>query len=286
MKVCTLDQADPEAISAAVAEHGVVLLRNQAIDADRFEALTQSLCRTFHHVSTRDKLRSPSGDGFTTEVIRKNFILLAHSEGAYRPHAQPPSRCFFLCLTPPEAAGGETTLVDGAEMARMIPGALRQRLQALGIVYECHWDPERWRVEFALNSRDELCQLLDGLPQVEYRLEEDDHLHLFYSAPAIHGSGEATVFCNGLLTHLPAIHHPRYHGLPVYANPANRVWLGDGSVLTDDMVNALIDAHDAVVYRHRWCRHDLLIIDNHRVMHGREMTAEPCDRVLVSRFGW
>jgi len=30
---------------------------------------------------------------------------------------------------------------------------------------------------------------------------------------------------------------------------------------------------------------DILIIDNTRYMHGREMTTTPCTRVLVSRFG-
>ena len=58
-----------------------------------------------------------------------------------------------------------------------------------------------------------------------------------------------------------------------------------GEPLSDELDCALIDAHDAVQQRHRWRAGDLLVIDNTRVMHGREMTAEPCERVIISRFG-
>lgn len=276
---------DHKDIKIKLAQHGVVLVRNQALDTGDFEAFTRRICATFHHVGTRDKLRSPHGDGFTTEVFHKNFILLAHSEGAYRPHRPAPAICFFLCLTPPQASGGETTLVDGVEMASLIPSSLRRRLLEKGIIYECHWRPERWRIEFALNTRAELCQLLNPLENVSYHFDGDDHLHLFYTTDAIHRYRGFDVFCNGLLTHLPAINHPHYTARPVYANPDNRIWFGDGEPFTDDIVNTLISAHDAILYRHRWCKHDLLIIDNHRFMHGREMTSEPCERVIISRFG-
>ena len=61
--------------------------------------------------------------------------------------------------------------------------------------------------------------------------------------------------------------------------------VGDGHLLTDDEANQLIDAHDAVLHRHRWQAGEILLLDNTRYMHGRMHTDAPCERVLVSRFG-
>lgn len=289
MHLLTLDEPvnpDPALLRTLLARHGALLLRNQPLDIDHFEALSRGLCRGFHHVGTRRKRRAPRGDGYTTEVFRKNFRLLAHSEGTYRPHMPAPSTCFFLCQTPPAAEGGETTLVDGVEMAARMPPALRRRLREQGIIYECHWEPERWRAEFSVHTRAELRALLDRLDNVRYRLDADDRLELSHAAPAIRIRNGEENFCNGLLAHLPAIAPPHDREGAVYTNPANGVRFGDGEPFPEEVISTLVAAHDTVLYRHSWRSRELLILDNRRVMHGREMTAYPCDRVIISRFGW
>lgn len=272
-------------VFAAFERHGVVLLRGHDLDLAAFESLTRDFCRDFYQAGTRQALRQTAGDGFSTEVFRGNFILFGHAEGAYRPYPSPPEVCFFMCLTPPLEAGGETTLIDGAAMLEAIPTGLRRRFEEVGVTYECLWDMERWQAEFGIGTETELKTLLASLPNIRFSLTEGS-LQLFYSTPAITCSRSGVpAFANGVLAHLPQIAHPRYEGLPVYAKATNRVYFGDGELLSDEAVNALIDAHDRVIYRHRWMGNDVLIVDNTRYMHGREMTASPCQRVLVSRFG-
>lgn len=287
MHLHELDTADSRLIEAAIAEHGALLLQcPDDFHHEAFEALTRELCAEFHHVGTRIERKLGEGDGYTTTVFPDNFRLLAHSEGAYRPHMLRPGLCFFLCLVPPEAPGGETTLVDGVEMAIFIPDELRNRLKDQGIIYECRWEKERWQVEFLVDTVAELEAILSDLPTVEYNLAAGETLTLFYRASAIHQQQGQDCFCNGLLTHLPEISHPAYQGTPVYFKSDNRMWFGDGSFMESRDINLLIDAHDEALYRHRWQKNELLIFDNKRVMHGREMTTTPCPRVIISRFGW
>jgi alpha-ketoglutarate-dependent taurine dioxygenase len=289
MKVFAMPQGSAnyefDHLRAVFEDHGVILLNGNRFDLRAFEQLTRHFCQDFHQVGTRQALRQADGDGFTTEVFRDNFILLGHAEGTYRPYPPPPEVCFFMCVTPPAVAGGETTLVDGAEFLKAMPADLRNRLEHVGVIYECLWEVERWQAEFGIDTEAELKALLGSFPNIRFGLT-DGVLNLFYSTPAITRSRSGTpVFANGVLAHLPCISHPRYAGLPVYVKATNQVYFGDGEPFSEKVVNALVDAHEQVVYRHRWMANEVLIVDNTRYMHGREMTVQPCDRALVSRFG-
>lgn len=269
----------------ALEATGVVLLRQVCRTAEDFERLSCALASGFHTVGIRQPLRQTSGDGHTTEVFRNNFILLGHSEGAYRPWPPVPELCFFMCLKAPVTQGGETTLIDGVGMFEQLPVALQERLRTQGLIFEMLWEPARWRAEFGVETETELAEVLSRIAGARYSLE-NDCLHLFVPMPAIirtrHGHES---FASGLLAHLPEITHPRYAGLPVYVKPSNCVYFGDGQLLDPATVNALIDAHDQVMHRHRWHDDDVLIVDNLRYMHGREMLETPSERILISRFG-
>jgi alpha-ketoglutarate-dependent taurine dioxygenase len=280
-RLAALDSRDVlELIDAA----GAVLLRGFDFDMAEFEAFTERLCDRFHEVGSRISLRR-EGDGYTAEVFRDNFTLLAHSEGCYRPWPPPPELCFFCCITPPAAPGGETTLVDGVRFAAVMPDGLRTRFLAAGVSYESQWEAERWRAEFQVGDVRALDCLLRELPGVSYSVEGET-LHILYTAAALKPARSgALAFANGVLAHLPRVPHPGYREARAYAKASNHVYFGDGEELSDDVVEQLIDVHDRLVRCHRWRALDLLLVDNTRFMHGRRMTAEPCERLLVSRFG-
>jgi hypothetical protein len=76
-------------------EYGVVLLRGLSLDADQFEQFTKEYCSRFYTVSNRHLRRELSGDGYSNEVVKENYALLAHTEGTFRPYPPPPEICFF-----------------------------------------------------------------------------------------------------------------------------------------------------------------------------------------------
>jgi alpha-ketoglutarate-dependent taurine dioxygenase len=266
-------------------DSGVVLFRGFDFNLESFESFSSVFCDDFHGVGTRAELRKRNGDGFSTEVYRNNFSLLAHSEGTYRPWPPPPELCFFYCVTPPSEAGGETTLVDGLAFHDGMPKDLRAQFMELGVIYQSHWEAARWQAEFGVDSTDDLKQLLGRFPEVEFRLESEN-LDIRYKTDAFKTtvSGKQA-FANAMLAHLPFVNHPNHQDSKVYSKADNQVFFGDGQKIGDQVINQLIDIHDDILLAHRWQTGDLLLIDNTRFMHGRRMTAAPCERVLISRFG-
>ncbi|MDX1380192.1 MAG: TauD/TfdA family dioxygenase, partial [Xanthomonadales bacterium] len=199
-----LEALDADPLQELIESAGAVLLRGCRWDLAGFEAFTQRLCDRFHAVGTRVRLRQP-GDGYTSEVFRDNFTLLGHSEGTYRPWPPPPEVCFFGCITPPSADGGETVVIDGVAFARALSADLRARFSETGICYESHWDRDRWHAEFGVADTPALNALLRDFPGVRYSVEGET-LHLLYTTEALvpTPSGERA-FANGVLAHLPRI---------------------------------------------------------------------------------
>ena len=272
-------------LSQFLKSDGGLVLRGYAGDLESFESLTKLLCTSFHRVGTREDFKQDRGDGFTTTVYPDNFILLGHSEGTYRPVPAPPDMCFFMCITPPDASGGETTVIDGRKMFELIPEEIRTRLLEQGMIYESEWAESRWKVEFNVETAEDLKVKLDTIASIEYELN-DSMLTYRYHAPAILQTNDGhSVFANGLLAHLNEIEHPTYKDLPAYSNPANRVYFGNGEEMDNASINALIDAHDTCCYKHDWQLNDILVLDNARLMHGRAMCSYDCERVILSRFG-
>ncbi len=274
-----------ESVLDLLDTHGLVLIRDFEFDLEAFEAFTGELCNNFHHVGTRNKLKTGRGDGYSTEVHRQNFTLLSHSEGTYRPWPPAPELCFFYCVTPPVVKGGETTLVDGVRFLKAMPAHLREYFMQSDVTYEMYWQPDRWQAEFQVGSTSDLNRLLSGFPSLEYSFKGED-LALRYTASAIKltRSGEPS-FANALLAHLPRITHPAYQQNNVYTKNSNHVYFENGEEIADDIINALIDVQDQLLHLHEWRTHDLLVFDNTRFMHGRRMTETSCERVLLSRFG-
>lgn len=289
MKIQTLypspeSPPDPHSLRARLAQSGALLIRGNALELDQFEDFTEKLCEKFHHVGGRRKVAAALRDGYTTHVPEKNTTIFTHSESRFRPCDAIPDTCIFYCVTPPDIAGGETTLVDGVEMLSLLPAELRMRFEEQGVIYGMSWEPARWTAEFNVQDESGLKAFLARFPDARYTLA-GSILDLQYRSPAIIQSKGQRAFANGILAHLPEIDHPRYLNQSVHARPTNRICFGDGEPLSRQVIHTLIDIQDKILYPHRWHKGDMLILDNLRFMHGRQPTAQDCERVLYTRFG-
>lgn len=276
---------DAELRSRLLAD-GLVLLRGAQMTMDRFESILSSQCRAFHQPATRADEQQASHDGYTSRVGRDGR-LLGHAEGYYRPCLPPPDVCLFWCEQAPVVEGGETTWLDAAALFDALPRDLSARLADEGVVYEAMWSPERWMAEFPVANMAELRDLLDRDARCRYGQDEQGNLLLFFKTmPVLLGQDGVRRFINGMLAHLPEITHQRYKNTQVYCKVSNRMHWGRGGLISNADVNRMLDAHDAVLNKHRWVDGDLLILDNHRLLHGREMMPVPGERVIYSRFGF
>lgn len=282
-------------VMESLNDAGAVLVRPTTWDALGFEAFTRELCDRFHNVGARAGLRE-GGDGYTTSTFAKNFSLLGHTEGTFRPNidashpepiaSRPPDLGFLFCEIAPTAPGGETILVDGIRMLAEMSPTLRDRFEREGIGYHMAWDPERWLNEFACEGRQQLEPLLRSVPGTSFEFKGDT-LHLFYRTAAITRIRSGPLaFAPGALAHLPRIPGNVDPTRLIHAKSTNRVCFGNGEELSDDAVSHLIELNDALARPHRWRQGDLLIFDNTRILHGRTLTVTDCERKLRSRFGW
>lgn len=272
-------------LQALLSKDGIFLGRNLVHSLYDLEQLTQSWFGRFHHPATRFDLRDQSLDGYTSRVGTEGY-LLGHAEGYYRPILPPPDVCVFWCQQAPTVNGGETTFFDGTELYQALPSALASRLEKEGVVYEAIWPMKRWQTEFGVADAESLKTLLTATPGCKYTLHADGDLHFFnHMHPIIRSSDGTPKFINGMLTHLPIITHPLYADR-TYCKSTNRMYWGIGDELEEVSINSLIDAHDAVLNKHRWQDYDLLVIDNHRLLHGREPMMLEDIRVIFSRFGY
>ncbi|MDM5271401.1 TauD/TfdA family dioxygenase [Sulfurovum sp. zt1-1] len=270
----------------ALDETGTVLLRGLNLDQLTFEYFTKYFCQDFFRVTSREKFRLESGDGFTTLTPTDNITILGHVEVDYVPGIKTPNIGFFFCETPPEVEGGETFLVEGVAMFNTLSKSLQERFKNEQVTYEFLWEPQRWEAQYGVNTKEELCKRLDRIENVRYELK-NDWLHLFYTTSAIINFNDGTTaFSNAILGHLPELDHPSYHDKTVYRKETNRVYWENGEAFSIEVVNELIDAHDQHKQHYRWQKGDLLIFDNYRYLHGKEETIEWTERRLFSRFGY
>lgn len=272
-------------LQVLLSKDGIFLGRNVVHSLSDLEQLTQSWFGRFHHPATRIDSSEQSLDGYTSRVGTEGY-LLGHAEGFYRPILPPPDVCVFWCQQAPTVNGGETTFLDGADLYRELPDSLASRLEEEGVVYEAIWPTKRWQTEFGVADAESLKSLLRTTPRCTYTLHADGDLHFFnHMNPILRSSDGTPKFINGLLTHLPEITHPRYANR-TYCKSTNRMHWGLGGELDSVTINSLIDAHDAVLKKHRWQDYDLLVLNNHRLLHGREPMVDDGVRIIFSRFGY
>ncbi len=264
----------------------VILLRDPQMSMSYFETLLASQCRAFHQPGTRINECQNSQDGYSSKVGQDNY-LLGHAEGYYRPVLPPPDVCIFWCQSAPKVTGGETFWIDGSELYQALPYRLAQRLDTEGVIYEATWPIQRWQAEFRVADILSLRQLLDTDTRCRYELSSEGELHLFFKTnPIMTGSDGVKRFINGMLAHLPEIKHPRYQALPVYYKTSNKIHWGNGGLICHNDINQILDAHDALLHKHRWMDSDVLLLNNHYVLHGRVNMSMPSERVIFSRFGY
>lgn len=281
-----MNQKIPQDLWRQLKRHGFCLLDDVIKNVEDFEALTASWVGRFHNAAIRSHLKFAKGDQYTTQV-GKATRLLGHAEAYYRPCLPPPDVGFLWCARAPLVSGGETFTIDGKLFYDALPSTLKSKFIKQGVVYESVWSQARWSDEFNISDTQELIALLNQDRSCNYVIKANGDLHLRYRAKAVLCHDEGYYFINGVFAHLPQINHPRYKK-NIYTNViTNQVLWGDSlNPLSDSEINLLIDIHDALLQKHRWKNHQLMIINNHRILHGREPVSGNDDRVIYSRFAY
>lgn len=202
-------------------------------------------------------------------------VIPFHNEAAHR--RSWPARQAFACLAP-AASGGETPIADGRRVWRALPADLADRLARRGLRYTRRFVPGLdvgWADFFGSDDRASV-EILCRDADIDLAWTAGGAV-ASWSAPAVRphaATGEVLPF-HQILTHHPATLPARLRAALAGETPPRDVGFGDGSPIPEEDVTRLAAVYQAAAVSFAWQPGDLLVIDNHRVAHGRNCFTGP-----------
>lgn len=275
------------AVEAIVASTGAVRVRGLDVRSHA-EARTVGLSLLDTPVREREGFAPRADHGgalYSTTSWPADAPLCLHHELSYLRRV--PSRLVFVCLHAP-ASGGETVLADAAQVLADLPAKLVDRANRHG------WQLRRnysslagtdWPEAFGTDQRGEV-ERHCAEQGIELRWS-DAGLHTKRRLPAViaHPTSGDALWFNQLAflnsdTMDPDVRDYLLDELGPDGLPFETL-LGDGSPLGADNVEAINAAYGRCAVREPWRSGDVLVVDNLRTAHGRDVFGGHREVVLM-----
>lgn len=268
----TLASIDSREVETLYKQHGAILFRGFDLTVDTFKELTERFCN--HSTINNTQNRQTVNQLETIQTVDggdQPFPL--HTEVSRAPWK--PDVLWFACFKPP-ASGGNTLICDGLDIVNGMDDELLGALKGRQFAFKD--TPSSKDLEFwfgtALPSDKELAQPPGNCP---------------YSYQRVNGTIIRTYLT-------AAIHRPMFNdsdafgGFLLFARYAVRTdkvpTFEDGSIVPQAIVDKikLIGDHYSVPIQ--WQKHDFIMLDNTRFMHGRTSIDDESERLIITNFGY
>jgi len=206
--------------------------------------------------------------------------ILFHNESSHL--HQWPMRQFFFCDIP-AGEGGETPIVDCRQIIRDLEPELVRLLEEKQLRYVRHFlegVDVSWQDFFKTSDRAEVeahCEA-NG---IVYAWKGETDLMTYQIAPAVarHPHTGETVFFNQIqLHHVSCLDPTLRQALAKMISAENmprNVFLGDGTVLDDEIVARITELYWQHAVSFAWQHGDILMVDNMLVAHARNPYVGP-----------
>jgi alpha-ketoglutarate-dependent taurine dioxygenase len=249
-----------EQLIQLVKRRGVVLFRGFNLDVDEFESFRDQ----FGTIGGFQPKSSRAFSRFLGPPV-KWIALGAHSELAYTPW--PPDLIWLYCVQP-SASRGRTTVYDGIRFLKELDSDTRDLFFSKKLLFSQSFGREKWRAFFGKTQREARATLEPHGIAVEFKNSE---LIAKYVVSAIkktrYGGHEAFVNSIDL-----ALDYPEYG-----------MTFEDGKPLPSKVKRSVRATAKRIALPLAWQTGDFAVVDNSRVMHGREAYKDPA-RDVQSRY--
>jgi alpha-ketoglutarate-dependent taurine dioxygenase len=266
-----------DALRAAVAEHGCVLVRGLGLhDAAGtgavFGRLADSLMSELEAFAPRQPLASGV---YSATPWPPQQQMCMHHELSYR--LEFPGLLLFACLSP-AASGGGTALADAAAMLGALPADLVQRFEREGwILDRTYGEDFGASCEEAFGTGDRgAIESYCRANAIEFAWQPDGELRTRQRRSAVVShplTGQRCWFNQiGFLSEWTMDPEVREYMIDVYGDDGLpfTTRFGNGDPVTEDIVQLLNETYEASAARVAWQAGDLLLVDNIRTAHSRE----------------
>ena len=282
-----------QALVGELHRHGALLFRGFSVEGARaFQEIVRIFAPSLLGYEGGDSPREIVTDRvYTSTSYPAAAPILLHNEMSYS--REYPSLIAFYCEIPP-AVGGATPLADCRQVLRSLPPELvdRFRRKRLRYVQNLHAGVglgKSWRDTFETDDREQVEAILRRRG-AELQWKADGSLRVAEVVDPIvthPASGEQVFFSQAHLWHVSSL-DPRTRAalqkLVSEDDLYHACTFGDGSPIGEDDLGEIRRALDAATIELAWRKHDVLVLDNVLIAHGRRPFQGP-RRVLVAMGG-
>lgn len=283
-------RAQRATLEGELRRHGALLLRGFAVEgALAFREIVRLFAPELLGYEGGDSPREAVTDRvYTSTEYPASAPILLHNELSYC--REYPSIIAFYCEVPPEV-GGATPLADCRQVLRALDPELVERFRARRIRYVQNLHAgvglgRSWRETFETADRHRIEAILRRRGAA-FEWRPDGSLRVAEVVDPIIAhpqTGEPVFFCQAHLWHASSL-DPRTRAALRRVVDEDDLYhactFGDGSPIPEADLDQIRRALEAAALEVPWQRHDVLLLDNVLIAHGRRPFQGP-RRVLVA----
>jgi len=278
----TLDDLDDATIWSALDRHGTILFRNFGADTEAFYAFASRFNRSFLISPFNDRKSVNRSNELQTVTVGKAGLSLHFEYGA---SPMRPDLLWFYCSQPAaDGHGGETLIADGAAIFDRLQPASRDALQAKRVRYRSFLPVTAFEHLLRENRVVESLAIADVMETLEdsygFRVVSETDRFVeseFTTAPVRLRAGDGrAVLCQDIF----ADAYKRASDQDSTESFSTMVTWDDGQPIAEDIIADIRAVTRSLTRGIRWRSGDFALIDNHRMLHGRNQTTDP-DRQVV-----
>jgi alpha-ketoglutarate-dependent taurine dioxygenase len=267
------------ALDELLVTHGAILFRGFALTGpEDFRRCARALgAAPYGYVGGNTPRSAVAPDIFTSTEYPATETIGLHHEMSYLPTW--PARVFFYSLQP-AAQGGQTSLASSRDVVRALPSDIVEQFRQRKVTYIRHFHPslpvgKTWEATYQTSNRAELetivtqqgstCAWLPG-----------DVLRITSSCEGVTShpvTGEEVWFNQAEQWHPSALApatRALFEEMVGKARLPHDCAYGDGSPIDDEMLAEIRRVLNRSKLLFDWRQHDVLVVDNVLMMHGRE----------------
>lgn len=264
-----------ETVEEYLRLHRALLFRGFTVREENFSDVVKSLCRQPLDYLYQSTPRTKIADKvYTATEYPAHYTIPFHNENAYQ--LDWPMRLLFYCSQPAQV-GGETPIADTVKVTRRIDPSIVELFTKKQVKYVRNYGSGldlSWKAVFQTENRAEVEKYCIG-NKIEFEWLQNDCLRTSQTCQAVAEhpiTGQWVWFNQAHLFHVSSLDERTQRAiLSVYKEnelPRNAFY-GDGSPLDANVLAHIRRAYQAETVVFAWRPHDVMLLDNMLVSHGR-----------------
>ena len=271
----------------ALATHGAILFRDFDVDADDFYAFASRFNRGFLTSPFGDRKPASDKNELQTVTVGQAGLSL-HFEYGNMP-LRPDLLWFYCRRAAADGTGGETLVADGVSIFDRLQPATQELLRARQVKYRNYLPADAFDAVLGKNQvigslvGGDAVAALSADHRFRFAKETERRIVFEFVAPSVlpvEGTGHMKV-CQNMFTHA----YKKPDDDPDEDSFSTHVTWEDGAEIEQEVLDELKQTTRSLTRGIRWHTGDFALIDNNRMLHGRNHTSDPGrDIVMLSSF--